>query len=75
MEAVMPGHGIIDSCIEMLVELLAAYFERWLNGLVYELFFPGELHARKLTLFDATATLAPPNLAVCQFCGLRLGQS
>ncbi len=43
--------------------LLVAYFERWLNGLVYELFFPGELRARRLALFDATAKLAPPDLA------------
>lgn len=42
------------------VGLLVAYFERWLNGLVYELFFPGELRARRLTLFDATAKLARP---------------
>jgi hypothetical protein len=43
--------------------LMAAYFEQWLNGLVYELFFPGELHARKLKLFDETAKLNMPNLA------------
>jgi hypothetical protein len=45
------------------VGLMVAYFEQWLNGLVYELFFPGELHARKLTLFDATAKLNPPDLS------------
>ncbi len=45
------------------VGLLVAYFERWLNGLVYELFFPGELRARRLTLFDATAKPAPPDLS------------
>jgi len=45
------------------VGLLVAYFERWLNGLVYELFFPGELRARRLTLFDATAKFAPPDLS------------
>ena len=43
--------------------LMTAYFEQWLNGLVYELFFPGELHARKLKLFDETARLNPPDLA------------
>jgi len=31
--------------------------------LVFELFFPGELHARKLKLFDETARLNPPDLA------------
>ena len=44
--------------------LIAAYFEQWLNGLVYELFFPGELHARKLKLFDETAKLNPPDIAM-----------
>ncbi len=42
--------------------LMTAYFEQWLNGLLYELFFPGELHARKLKLFDETAKLCPPDL-------------
>ncbi|PKN29312.1 MAG: hypothetical protein CVU64_08875 [Deltaproteobacteria bacterium HGW-Deltaproteobacteria-21] len=42
--------------------LMIAYLEQWLNGLVYELFFPGELHARKLELFDETAKLNPPDL-------------
>ncbi|MEI6633447.1 MAG: TaqI-like C-terminal specificity domain-containing protein [Chlamydiota bacterium] len=43
--------------------LMIICFEQWLNGLVYELFFPGELHARKLKLFDETAKLNPPDLA------------
>ena len=43
--------------------LLVGYFEHWLNGLVYELFFPGELAARKLALFAATARLNSPDLA------------
>jgi hypothetical protein len=38
------------------------YFEQWLNGLVYELFFRDDLHARKLKLFDETAKLNPPEL-------------
>ncbi len=42
--------------------LMRAYFEQWLNGLVYELFFPDELHARELKLFDETARLIPPDL-------------
>lgn len=40
--------------------LMVSFFEQWLNGLVYELFFPGELHARKLHLFDTTAALDLP---------------
>ncbi len=43
--------------------LMKAYFEQWLNGLVYELFFPDELHARKLKLFDENARLDPPDLS------------
>jgi len=43
--------------------LMKSYFEQWLNGLVYELFFPGELHARNLKLFDETARLNPPDLS------------
>ena len=43
--------------------LMVACFEQWLNGLVYELFFPGEFHTRKLKLFDETTRLNPPDLA------------
>jgi hypothetical protein len=41
--------------------LMMAYFEQWLNGLVYELYFPGELHDRKLKIFNETAKLNPPD--------------
>jgi type I restriction-modification system DNA methylase subunit len=34
---------------------LKAEFERLLNGLVYELFFPNDLHAQNIRLFDACA--------------------
>ena len=40
--------------------LMVAYLEQWLNGLVYELFFPGELHARNLRLFATTADIPLP---------------
>lgn len=42
--------------------LIIAFFEQWLNGLVYELFFPGEFEARKLHLFQETARLNLPDL-------------
>jgi adenine-specific DNA-methyltransferase len=45
------------------VASMRAYFEQWLNALVYELFFPDELHGRKLTLFEETARLNPPDLS------------
>ena len=38
----------------------AAYFERLLNGMVYALFFPEELHAQKLHFFDLFAAAHPP---------------
>ncbi|HOD99751.1 MAG TPA: Eco57I restriction-modification methylase domain-containing protein [Kiritimatiellia bacterium] len=38
-----------------------ALFEQWLNGLIYELFFPAELHARNLHLH----TLSAPHLSGC----------
>jgi len=43
--------------------LMQAYFEQWLNGLVYELFFPEELRGRKLKLFEETAHLDLPDLS------------
>jgi hypothetical protein len=41
--------------------LIPAYFEQWVNALVYELYFPEELHAAGLHFFDLTAqhTLPP----------------
>lgn len=42
--------------------LIVEYLEQWLNGLVYELFFPGELHSRNIHFFDATAEVNLPAL-------------
>ena len=39
---------------------MAAYFERLLNGMVYELFFPDDLHAQKLRFFDLLADVVVP---------------
>ena len=51
------GFGIRDNhtrCINAISKELAALeYERLLNGLVYELFFPDELHAKGIRLFDA----------------------
>lgn len=41
---------------------IAAYIEQWVNALVYELYFPAELHAAGLQFFDLTAELNPPAL-------------
>ena len=42
--------------------LIAAYFEQWLNALVYELYFPAELHAAGLHLFTLTAQHTLPEV-------------
>jgi hypothetical protein len=42
--------------------LMMSYFEQLLNGLVYELFFPDELHAHTLFLFDYTEKAKLPAL-------------
>jgi hypothetical protein len=43
--------------------LIVTYFEQWVNALVYELFFPQELHAAGLRFFDLTAKHALPPLS------------
>lgn len=42
--------------------LMVAYWERVLNGLVYELYFPDELHAAGLRLFDLAAAAEFPDV-------------
>ena len=42
--------------------LMLAYWEQVLNGLVYELYFPEELHARGLHLFDLVQQAGLPVL-------------
>ena len=42
--------------------LIADYFEQWLNALVYELFFPEELHAQKLNFFMVSSKAVLPPL-------------
>jgi hypothetical protein len=42
--------------------LMVVYWERVLNGLVYELYFPEELHAAGLRLFDLVASAALPDV-------------
>ena len=41
-------------------ELMVAYLEQWLNGLVYELYFPGPLHARNIRVFEASMAVGLP---------------
>ncbi len=42
--------------------LMLAYWEQILNGLVYELYFPDELHAADLRLFDLVASVDLPEI-------------
>ncbi|MCZ7640403.1 MAG: hypothetical protein M5U12_32725 [Verrucomicrobia bacterium] len=55
--------------------LMREHFEQLLNGLVYELFFPAELHARALKFFDLLAQAGPPRIdslpASCRMDALR----
>ena len=57
-ESVKTGEGPDAS----LDPLIASYFEQWLNGMVYELFFPDELHAAHIRLFDLTLKLKLPEV-------------
>lgn len=41
---------------------IAAYIEQWVYALVYELYFPTEVHAAGLQFFDLTDSLHPPLL-------------
>jgi adenine-specific DNA-methyltransferase len=57
------GRATVKKASNVPVASMCAFFEQWLNALVYELFFPDELHGRKLTLFAETTRLSPPNLS------------
>jgi hypothetical protein len=46
--------------------LIAAYIEQWLNGLIYELFFPQEFRAAQVRLFGLMATLKLPKVTSVQ---------
>jgi adenine-specific DNA-methyltransferase len=48
---------ILESSVQAILDGTARpEYERLLNGLVYELFFPEDLHAKNIRLFDACAT-------------------
>ena len=49
---------IVDA---ILLDIAATEYERLLNGLVYELFFPEDLHAKGIRLFDACAQAGIPD--------------
>lgn len=48
--------GIIESCVDAVrLGVSKAEYERLLNGLIYELVFPEDLHGKNIRLFDACA--------------------
>ena len=54
---------VIESCVDAVLQSISRpEYERLLNGLVYELFFPEDLHAKNIRLFDA-----------CTAAGIREG--
>lgn len=54
--------GCIEGAVECVVNRIAASeYERLLNGLVYELFFPEDLHGKGIRLFDACAQVGIPD--------------
>ena len=58
---------LIDAAISaVLAEIEAPYYEQLINGLVYELFFPEDLHRAKLHLFDACEKTGLGKLATLQ---------
>ncbi|MBZ9673787.1 Eco57I restriction-modification methylase domain-containing protein [Mesorhizobium sp. ES1-3] len=46
---------VVDALVAVLSAEQRPAVEQLLNGLVYELYFPDDLHARRLKLFDAAA--------------------
>jgi adenine-specific DNA-methyltransferase len=58
---------LIEFLAKAVIQLLgegpaAAYFERLLNGMVYELFFPEDLHAQELYFFNLLADVRMPEV-------------
>ncbi|MFN3408988.1 MAG: hypothetical protein ACK45B_08355 [Limisphaerales bacterium] len=55
-----------DPLMPAPARLMVVYWERVLNGLVYELYFPEEVHGAGLRLFDSVAQailpVFPPNM-------------
>jgi len=44
--------GTVDAALATANMLVSGYFEQWINALVYELFFPDELHSAGLQFFQ-----------------------
>ena len=57
---------IISTIIDAVLKHRSQQFEQLINGLVFELFFPEDLHAAKVHLFDACE-----QAGIAQLAGLQ----
>jgi hypothetical protein len=55
--------ALIEDIVKTVIITGNASFERLINGLVFELFFPNDLHAANIRLFDACEQAGVGNLA------------
>ena len=63
--------AIIESLVSAVIEIDDPRVEQLINGLVYELFFPDELHAAGIRLFDACESEHITRLATLQGAALQ----
>lgn len=56
----------MEIIVSVVLSIRAPQFERLLNGLVFELFFPQDLHAANIHLFDACEQAGITQLAGLQ---------
>jgi type I restriction-modification system DNA methylase subunit len=57
---------LVDACVGVALVNNNAHFEQLINGLVFELFFPDELHAANIRLFSACEQAGVGKLAAVQ---------
>lgn len=58
--------NILGSIVDTVLSIRDQRYEQLINGLVFELFFPEELHAANIRLFDACQAACIDNLATLQ---------
>ena len=67
----MVQQTIIESLVTAVIEIGDPKLEQLINGFVYELFFPDDLHAAGIRLFDACALEHIIRLATLQGSALQ----
>lgn len=55
--------SIVKGAVVAVLSVTESHLERFINGLVYELFFPEDLHAAGIKLFDAAEAVGVGKLA------------